>query len=142
MPRKMAKSSNKNISKSMSFRICVYPSQFDKRYFTAHCLELDVIGQDKTFEGAVSQLLEAIETQLEVCMETGAQLQFFAPPIVWHKYAQAKKANRKIPVELMERIIKQANRRLGYKSPAGIDKRIDSIVGTKEVMDECLAASA
>ena len=130
------------ISKAMSFRICVYPSQFDKDYYTAHCLELDVMGQDKSVEGAVSELLQVIESQLEACQETGSQLQFFAPPGVWRKYDQAKKARRKIPDELMDRIIAQANRRLGYKEPLDIGRRVDYIVGTKEVMDECLAALA
>jgi predicted RNase H-like HicB family nuclease len=79
---KMANGQKKAFSKSMSFRVCVYPAEFDPRYFTAHCLELDVIGQGKTLQAAVTQLLEAIDTQLEVCSETGAQLEFWAPPFV------------------------------------------------------------
>lgn len=127
----MSTTSKRTFAKSMSFRVCVYPSQFDAEYFTAHCLELDVIGQDKTLEGAVAELLEAIETQLEICVETGAQLEFWAPGIVWYKYEQARKANRKVPDELMNRIIEKANRRLGYDSSVNID----CIAGTKEVMD-------
>ncbi len=138
----MAKSAKQVISKSMSFRICVYPSQYDKSYFTAHCLELDIFGQDKTVEGAVGELLQLIENQIEVCEETGAQLQFFAPPNVWQKYERAKKAKHKLPDELIERIISQANRHLGFVEPLNIGRRIDYIVGTKEVMDECQAALA
>lgn len=131
----MSESSRKDLSQFMSFRACIYPSQFDRRYFTAHCLELDVIGQDTTLEGAVAQLLEAIETQLQTCIETGAQFEFWAPGVVWYKYEQAKKAKRKVSDELLERIIEQANRRLGYESPINID----SIAGTEEfgkVMEE------
>jgi pyruvate-formate lyase len=121
----------------MSFRVVVYPSEFDRNYFTAHCLELDVIGQDKTIEGSIAQLLEAIETQLATCVETGAQFEFWAPGLVWYKYEQARKANRKIPDEMMERIIKQANQRLGYQSPINLDT---IAAGTQEVFDECQAA--
>jgi len=129
----MAKSAKQVISKSMSFRICVYPSQYDKSYFTAHCLELDIFGQDKTVEGAVGELLQLIENQIEVCEETGA---------VWQKYERAKKAKHKLPDELIDRIISQANRHLGFVEPLNIGRRIDYIVGTKEVMDECQAALA
>lgn len=131
----MGKNNRKLFSKSMSFRVVVYPSEFDQSYFTAHCLELDVIGQDKTITGAVAQLLEAIESQLRVCAETGAQFEFWAPGMVWYKYEQARRANRKIPDELMDQVIEQANQRLGHESPINID----CIAGTKEfkeVMDE------
>jgi len=128
----------KTFPKSMSFRVCVYPSGFDSRYFTAHCLELDVIGQDRTLQGAIAQLLEAIESQLETCIETGSQFECWAPGIVWYKYEQARKANRRVPDELTERIINEANRRLGYESSI----KIDSIAGTQEVIDECQAAHA
>lgn len=132
----------RNIPKSMSFRICVYPSQSDEGYFTAHCLELDLIGQDKNVEGAVSELLENIEIQLHICQETDAQLQFFAPPRVWQAYEKAKKAKRIIPDELMDHIIKQANKRLGNKKSFNVARRVDYIVGTKKVMDECQAILA
>lgn len=130
----------RKFSRAMSFRICVYPSRFDKNYLTAHCLELDVFGQDKTLEGAVTELLQIIETQLEVSEETGAQLQFFAPSRVWQIYEQAKKAKRKIPDELMDRIIAQANQRLGYEEPLDVARRVDYIVGTREVIEQCQEA--
>lgn len=115
-------------ARSMSFRAVIYPSEFDRSYFTAHCLELDVIGQDRNVEGALAQLLKAIESQLSACVEHGAQLEFWAPGIVWYKYKQGKK----VPDELMDRVIGNANKRLGYKSPVNIDM----IAGTREVMDE------
>lgn len=133
--KEMADRPGKTLSEFMSFRACIYPSQFDRQYFTAHCLELDVIGQDKTLEGAIAQLLEAIETQLKVCIETNAQFERWAPGDVWYIYEQAKKAKRKVSAELLERIIEQANRRLGYESPINLD----SIAGTEEfgeVMEE------
>lgn len=132
----MAKNPQKVIPRALSFRICVYPSQFDKRLFTAHCLELDIFGQDRSIEGGVSELLGLIESQLEVCAQTGAQLQFFAPAGVWQKYEQAKRAKRKLPDELMDRIIREANRRLGFDDQDDIRRRVDYIVGTKEVIEE------
>jgi hypothetical protein len=138
----MAKNPKKVIPRSMSFRICVYPTQFDRSLFTAHCLELDIFGQDRSIEGAVSELLHLIESQLKVCERTGAQLQFFAPASVWQKYEQAKKAKRKLPDELMDRIIREANRRLGFDGQDDIRRRVDYIVGTKEVIEECQAALA
>lgn len=133
----MAEETKETLTRAMSFRVVVYPSEFDQTYFTAHCLELDVIGQDKTIEGAVAQLLEAIETQLATCIETGTQFEFWAPGLVWFKYEQARKDNRKISDEMMERIIKQANQRLGYQSPINLDT---IAAGTQEVFDECQAA--
>ena len=129
----------KAFAKSMSFRVCVYPADFDPRYFTAHCLELDVIGQDRTIQGAIAQLLEAIETQLENCVDTGARFECWAPGFVWHRYEQAKKANRKVPDELMERIIEAANRRLGYTSPVNLDAIAAS---NREVFNKCQAVHA
>ena len=90
----------------------------------------------------MSELLELIDSHLEICEKTGAQLQFFAPPIVWQKYEQAKKAKRKLPNELIDRIVQQANKRLGYKKPLSIGQRVDYIVGTKQVVAECQAALA
>ena len=133
----MATAYIKTFPKMMSFRAVVYPSEFDRSYFTAHCLELDVIGQDKTLGGAIAQLLEAIETQLMTCAETGAQFEFWAPGIVWYKYEKARRDKRKIPDELMERIIAQANQRLGYQSSINLDS---IAAGTQEVFDECQTA--
>ena len=123
------------INKSMSFRACIYPSEEEKGHFVAHCLELDVFGEGTSVEQAILELLEVIETQIESCQETGAQLQFFAPKSVWHKYQLARKANRSIAKELLEHIVKDANRRLGVDAP-GI---LDNVVGTAEIPKEYLA---
>lgn len=118
----------------MTFRACVYPSPEESNYFVAHCLEMDVIGGGDSVEEAISDLLEAIETQIESCAQNNAQLQFFAPPYVWEKYKGAQKAGRKIAGELLDRIFHQANRRLGCE-PADI---LDTIVGTNGIPSECL----
>jgi predicted RNase H-like HicB family nuclease len=125
-----------HLNKFMSFRACVYPSE-EKGYFVAHCLELDIFGEGRSVEEAISELLEVIETQFESCQDTGAQFQFFAPSAVWHKYQSGKKANRTIAGELLDRIIRDANRRLGHIS---LDM-FDNVVGTKEVPAECLATT-
>ena len=123
-----------HIPQSMSFRVCVYSSPEEKGYFIAHCLELDVIGEDKTVEGALDELLEAIETQIDSCKRNSAQLMFPAPGSVWQKYNWAKHAKRKICSELIERAVNNANKRFGHKPP-----EIDYIVGTTEVPPECVA---
>jgi len=117
----------------------VYPADFDPSYFTAHCLELDVIGQGRTIQGAIAQLLEVIETQIESCYENRAQFEFWAPGFVWHKYEVAKRNNRKVPDQLMERIIGAANRGLGRTSPVNLDSIAAS---NREVFDECQGVPA
>ncbi|MFC1782291.1 hypothetical protein ACFL02_01730 [Planctomycetota bacterium] len=129
-----------HIPASMSFRIVVYPCPDSREHCVAHCLELDIIGQDSTIEGAVSELLENIETQYESCQDTAAQFQFPAPPIVWQKYNQARMSRRKLPQELMDRIFDNANRRLGYVTPLPA-QRIDRILATRPIFDECLQLS-
>ncbi len=124
------------ISKSMSFRTCVYPSPDEKGRFIAHCLELDLVGEGANVEDAISSLLEVIETQIESCQETRAQFLFFAPAQIWQKYQLARRANRRIAAELLERIVERANQRLGYTVSSDV---FDNIVGTKEIPDECLA---
>lgn len=123
------------VPKSISFRACIYSSKEEGGAFVAHCLELDVVGVSATVEGSLDELLEGIETQLDTCTEFNTQLLFPAPPIVWQKYNQAKKAGRKLSSELLDRVIRNANRRLGYIT----DNRFDYIVGTREVPRECLA---
>lgn len=120
----------------MSFRACVYPSDEEQGHYIAHCLELDVLGEGQSVEEAVSELLEVIETQLESCKETGAQLQFFAPRHVWEKYNAAQKNGRTIAEELLKRIIRDANKRMGMV----VSNVFDNIVGTKDVPKECMMA--
>ena len=132
---------NKPAPMALLFRICVYPSEHEKGLYTAHCLELDLIGEDKTFEGAIELLLEAIETQVSIHQRENSQLFFPAPDFVWQRYNQARIAKRKIPEELTDRIFARANRRLGYSLESGVNKRIENIVATKQVLDECLAAN-
>ena len=127
----MARDAQRNFAKSMSFRVVVYPAEFDRRRFNAHCLELDVFGQDKTIQGAIAELLQAVEAQLATCLHHAAQFEYWAPPAVWQKYEQARRAKRKIPDELLDRIVAEANKRLGYESPV----KIDALAGTREATE-------
>lgn len=124
------------IPKSMPFRVCVYPCTDERGVFVAHCLELDVIGDGTSVEAAISELLKVIETQIEICGRTGAQLLFPAPGRVWQKYMAAKKINRKVPGELVRRIVASANKRLGHPVP-----RLDDILASKDVPEEYLAVA-
>lgn len=63
---------------------------------------------------------------------------FLAPPAVFRRYNQARRAHRKIADELVDRVVSRANRRLGYTSAVNID----TIVGTREVMNRCPAGAA
>ena len=123
------------VPRSIMLRVCVYPSD-EAGYFVAHCLDLDLVGEDKTLEGALSELLEAIETQIEACEETGARLERFAPPFVWKYYRDAQKAGRKIADELMERVFRKANARL--QCARRLQNLLENVVGTRGIPDECL----
>ncbi len=62
----------------------------DEEGFLAWCLEMDLIGDGDTIEEVMKQLLGAIETQIEVCDKTGAQL-YFTPEetlfwFIWQIY--------------------------------------------------------
>ncbi len=132
------KANMKKVPKSMSFRACIYPSREEEGYFVAHCLELDVMGESTTVEGAMDQLLELIESQLNSCQVNDVDIFFPAPAYVWQIYSQAVKAKRMISPELTERVVSNANKRLGYVVP---DRLLGGVVGTKEVPAECLVTT-
>ncbi len=115
---------------NITVRACVYPSPEDSNTFIAHCLELDLIGIGNNVEDALSELFEVVETQLEVCDRTGAQLQYFAPDNVFRVYNESKKAGRSLPTELIERVIASANKRLGNAFP----NLFDNVVETNDCM--------
>ncbi|MEK7711163.1 MAG: hypothetical protein AAB341_04625 [Planctomycetota bacterium] len=93
---------------AIHFPIVVYPSEYaDIGPFTAHCLNLDIIADDETIEGAVSKLLETIEQHLDAAEAHGADPIQMAPESYWTKLRNAKR----IPSELMDRIIGSANKR-------------------------------
>lgn len=93
----------------MQFKILVYPSEHDDiGAFTAHCLNMDVLADDDTVEGAVSNLLETIEATLRAAAPRNAGVFRDAPRQYWQKLARAKK----LPAELIERIARDANKRL------------------------------
>jgi len=92
------------VPKSAQFRACIYPSS-DKKGFVAHCLELDLIGEGKTPQKAIVELIEAIEIQIKAC-DNPSQFFFFAPESVWQMYKKAQDAGRVV----LRRIVNNAYR--------------------------------
>ena len=92
------------------FAIVVYPSEHgDIGKFTAHCLNLDIIADDDSEEGAVSKLFATVEDHLDAAAEYGADPIKIAPPEYWEKL----KFGKSLPTELIERIVSNANSRRG-----------------------------
>ena len=90
------------------FRIVIYPSEdAEGGHFTAHCLSTDLVADGDSVEGAVSDLLETIEAALDAAKKHNANVFREAPQEYWDKLAHATP----LPVELMERIIFEANKR-------------------------------
>lgn len=114
----------------LPIRIVVYPSENTPGYLIAHCLELDLVGENKTLEGAVLELIENIAAQVAACMENEARLYFPAPQSVAEKYLRAKEKGTKIPDEMIKRIMKRI---IG-------NEQIDTIVATKQVKEDYLLA--
>ncbi len=82
--------------------IVIYPSECsDVGAFTAHCLNMDLIADDDTVEGAVDLLLELISTTMESGAVHKANCFRDAPRKYWEKLEHAKR----LPLELIERII-------------------------------------
>ena len=95
---------------TMQFPIVIYPSEDDNigRY-TAHCLNMDLLADDETIEGAVSKLLETIEVQLDAAEQFNSDPFNKAPVEYWHRLGQG----RELASELTDRIIANANKRHG-----------------------------
>jgi hypothetical protein len=117
------------IPTAMSFRVCVYPDCDDPTMFIAHSLEVDVIGTGSSVQDALSELLEVIEVQLDSCDRTGAHVFFPAPNDVWELYRS--KDVRKLSGELADRIIRDANKRLGHNVPS-----FDNIHASQDIPSE------
>ena len=106
----------------IKYIIVIYPSEEgDLGSFTAHCLNMDIIADDDTVEGAVGLLLELIETNLDSAREHNANAFRDAPKEYWDKLALAQK----LSPELNERIIRDANRRLGHEYPIDLERNVD-----------------
>ena len=100
----------------LRFPIVVYPSEHgDISRFTAHCLNLDIIADDDSLQGALSRLLESIEEQLDAAEENGVDPIQLAPRRYWEMLGRA----RRIPSELMDRVIRDANKRPADHGPSG-----------------------
>jgi predicted RNase H-like HicB family nuclease len=121
---------------AFQFRVLVYPSPDKKNAFVAHCLELDVIGQGKSVEAAVGELLEVIEIQIENSKSQKVDPFFPAPKEIWETYQRAKETKRQLSPELMDRIIENANKQLGHRRPI-----LDMVVPSQQIPDEMLTAS-
>lgn len=109
------------------FRTCLYPSS-DRKGFVAHCLELDLIGEGKTPQKALIELIEAIEIQIKAC-DSPSQFYFFAPEAIWQKYKKAQDAKRVI----MQRIVKNAFKQI---ATYGYVPNFDKVVATHAVPDQ------
>ncbi len=102
----------------LRFPIVIYPSEDDEGgRFTAHCLSMDVLADDDTIEGAVSDLLETIEAGLEAAQKHNANVIREAPEEYWDKL----RLGTPLPRELMERIVFNANKRPAKTSRQHID---------------------
>ncbi len=103
----------------LRFAIVIYPSEAnDVGRFTAHCLNMDVLADDDSVEGALSKLMETIEAKLDYAEAYGADPFDRAPDCYWKKIATASK----LPPDIWERAVRNANRRLGHGEDS---KRID-----------------
>lgn len=122
--------------RSMSFRICVYPSDETRFAVVAHCLELDVIGTGNSVQAALEELLELIELQFKACSKHNAQLIFPAQDSVWQMYTMAVEAKRRVPPELVEKVVANANKSFGHPAPL-----LDNVMATHDLPAEYLALS-
>ena len=125
------------IPKKMSFRICVYPSDQVRKGLIAHSLDLDIMGTGNSIQEALDELLELIEHHIQVCQEHDAQFEFPAPEEVWEKYEIARKKNRRVPMELLERVINTANKRLGHTAPL-----FDKVLASEGLPEEYLVTAS
>lgn len=98
---------------AMHFPVLVYPSESaGMRRYTAHCLNLDVLADDDTVEGALSLLVEVIEQHLTAAEEYGADPFQRAPDRYWDMLGRA----RRLPDAVVEQAVRDANQRLGVES--------------------------
>lgn len=75
----------------IKFPIVVYPSEYDDaKAFTAHCLNMDLVADDATIEGAVSKLLETIEAAFDASEKHSTWPFADAPPEYWKELNGAK----------------------------------------------------
>jgi len=94
----------------LRFPIVVYPSEAsDAGAYTAHCLNLDIVADDDTVEGALDKMLDAIEAKLDATDEYFVDPIQIAPRQYWDKLGSAIP----VPPELKDRVVRKANRRNG-----------------------------
>ena len=83
----------------LPIRIVVYPSDGNPGYLTAHCLELDLVGEDVSLEGAILELFGNIDAQVTACEKYDARLYMPSPEWVSDRYLTAKEHGTKIHLE-------------------------------------------
>ena len=88
--------------------VFIYPETKGEAYI-AQCLDLDIIGMDKSVEGALQELLELIDVQYESCEKTGASVRFRSSESDWDRYKRAQESGTKVPLEIIERIVSEVN---------------------------------
>ncbi len=95
----------------LRFQIVIYRSEDGEGgAFTAHCLNMDIIADDDSVEGAASKLLENIEATINAAVKHNAAVFSDAPMRYWKMLGEAQP----LAPELWERIIRDANKRLGH----------------------------
>lgn len=114
----------------LPIRIVVYPSEDTPGYLVAHCLEFDLIGMGLNLEEAMIKLVENMAAQSEACEENETRIYFPAPEWVSGKYLHAKTYGRKIPEELIERVLRT------------VTNNVETVVATGEVTEDHLLAPA
>jgi predicted RNase H-like HicB family nuclease len=117
------------IPKSYLFRACLYPSEDREGYFVAHCLELDLIGEGRCPEEAISELTQAIDIQIETSTNP-CQLFFSAPEEIWEQYR--KNAGRVI----LQRIVVDAMSKVHRRD---FSPQFERIVATNNVPERFCA---
>lgn len=122
-------------TKKLMLRACVYPSPDEPDTFVAHCIELDIMGSGHTIQETLDELMDLTNLQIQTCQEHGAQLIFLAPSHIWGIYQAAYKANRRLPDELMHRVIQEANRRLGHRFDESF---FQDVFADENISRECL----
>lgn len=108
----------------IKFLILVYKSEeADIGQYTAHCLNLDIIADGSTVEGAIGNMTETIEAYFDAAEEHGAAPMFRpAPPEYFDRLENAQH----VAPELLERIVQDANKRPGHKStPISVKQQCD-----------------
>jgi hypothetical protein len=88
----------------VALRAVVYPH---RKWWIAHCLELDLVAEGKSPEAALNDLMDLSITQVETAAQAGNLESVFcpAPPEIWTMFARAVDAPplKRKPTTVVER---------------------------------------